>query len=51
MYFAKTCIRHHVTFRCFFKLFIKKVNVEVISDKDQNFKETLHNLRAKGNYR
>ena len=51
MYFAKTCIRHHVTFRYFFKLFIKKVNVEVISDKDQNFKETLHNLRAKGNYR
>ena len=32
---ARVCVEDHLTFRCFFKLFSKKVTINVISDKDK----------------
>lgn len=48
MSFAKLCIEDQIMFKCFFKLFSKNVNTEVISDKDKSFREKLDDLRSTG---
>lgn len=48
MSFAKLCIEDQIMFKCFFKLFSKNVNTEVISDKDKFFREKLDDLRSTG---
>lgn len=46
--FAKLCIEDQIMFKCFFKLFSKNINTEVISDKDESFREKLDDLRSTG---
>ena len=43
--FARVCVKVPTTFRCFFKLFSKKVTINVISDKDENFKQKIDTLK------
>ena len=48
MLLARVCIEDPTTFRCFFKLFSKKVTINVISDKDVNFKQKIDALKNEG---